>query len=89
MTIGKLKKGAVIRLSSLGTFCTMSAVCMQPTAPPGGGGRALPINGLMGMCRWMGSHFHSGVEAESSIINHSCKIGRNHESSCLKLGNHE
>ena len=34
----KVKKGAVIRLSSLGTFCTMSAVCMQPTAPPGGGG---------------------------------------------------
>ena len=23
-----------------------------------GGGAALPINGLMGMCRWMGSHFH-------------------------------
>ena len=22
-------------------------------------------------------------------MNHSCKIGRNHESSCLKLGNHE
>ena len=31
----------------------------------------------------------SGVEAESWIMNHSCKIGRNHESSCLKLGNHE
>ena len=26
---------------------------------PGGGGGALPINGLMGMCRWMGSHFHN------------------------------
>ena len=25
----------------------------------------------------------------SGIMNHSCKIGRNHKSSCLKLGNHE
>ena len=25
----------------------------------------------------------------SGIMNHSCKIGRNHESSFLKLGNHE
>ena len=24
----------------------------------GGGGGALPSNRLMGMCRWMGSHFH-------------------------------
>ena len=28
---------------------------------PGGGG-ALPINGLMGMCRWMGSHFHDRTD---------------------------
>ena len=26
---------------------------------PGG---ALPINGLMGMCRWMGSHFHDWTD---------------------------
>ena len=24
----------------------------------GGGGGGLPYNRLMGMCRWMGSHFH-------------------------------
>ena len=24
----------------------------------GGGGRCIPINVLMGMCRWMGWHFH-------------------------------
>ena len=27
----------------------------------GGGGVALLINGLMGMCRWMGSHFHNWI----------------------------
>ena len=31
----------------------------------------------------------SGVEAESWIMNHGCKIRRNHEFSRLKLGNHE
>ena len=25
---------------------------------PGGGGGVLPYKSLMGMCRWMGSHFH-------------------------------
>ena len=29
---------------------------------PGGGGGTLPINGLMGMCRWMGSHFHDRTD---------------------------
>ena len=29
---------------------------------PGGGGRALPSNRLMGMCRWMGSHFHDWID---------------------------
>ena len=28
---------------------------------PGGGG-ALPSNRLMGMCRWMGSHFHGWID---------------------------
>ena len=28
---------------------------------PGGGG-ILPSNRLMGMCRWMGSHFHSWID---------------------------
>ena len=27
---------------------------------PGGG--ALPSNRLMGMCRWMGSHFHDWID---------------------------
>ena len=29
---------------------------------PGGGGGALPSNRLMGMCRWMGSHFHDWID---------------------------
>ena len=42
-------------------------------SPGGGGGGALPSNGLLGMCHWMGSHFHdstgyNGVTV-SSIFN--------------------
>ena len=29
---------------------------------PGGGGGALTSNRLMGMCRWMGSHFHDWID---------------------------
>ena len=28
----------------------------------GGGGGVLPYKRLMGMCRWMGSHFHDWVD---------------------------
>ena len=31
------------------------------TIPPGGGG-VLPSDRLMGMCRWMGSHFHRWID---------------------------
>ena len=31
----------------------------EPVAPGGG---ALPSNGLMGMCRWMGSHFQDWID---------------------------
>ena len=31
--------------------------------PPGaGGGGALPSKRLMGMCRWMGSHYHDWID---------------------------
>ena len=45
----------------------------------GGGGGALPSNGLLEMCRWMGSHFHdltdyNGV-AFSSIFNRVTRMG--------------
>ena len=28
----------------------------------GGGGRVLPYKRLMGMCHWMGSHFHDWID---------------------------
>ena len=31
---------------------------MRPPAGGGGEGGVLPYKRLMGMCRWMGSHFH-------------------------------
>ena len=32
------------------------------TIPPEGGGRVLPYKRLMGMCRWMGSHFYDWID---------------------------
>ena len=36
-------------------------VSRAPPPPPPGGG-ALPSNRLMGMCRWMGLHFHDWID---------------------------
>ena len=45
---------------------------------PGGGG-ALPSNGLLGICRWMGSHFHDSTDfhgvAFSNIFNRVTRMG--------------
>ena len=30
--------------------------------PGGGGGMVLPSKRLLGMCRWMGSHFHNWTD---------------------------
>ena len=32
---------------------------LNPPPPPGG---VLPYKSLMGMCRWMGSHFHDWID---------------------------
>ena len=45
---------------------------------PGGG--ALPNNGLLGMCGWMGSHFHdwtdyNGVGLSACIFNRVTRMG--------------
>jgi len=57
------------------------------TSPPPGGG-ALPINGLMGMCRWMGSHFHDWTDyngvAFSSIFYRVTRMG-SHFSGILRV----
>ena len=49
-----------------------SAVSRRP-----GGGGALPSNRLMGMCRWMGSHFHdwidyNGIAFSIELLKWSC-----------------
>ena len=46
---------------------------------PEGGGGALPSNGRLRMCRWMGSHFHDSTDyngvAFSSIFNRVTRMG--------------
>ena len=47
---------------------------------PGGGGKGvLPSNGLLGMYRWMGSHFHDSTDYNgvifSSIFNRVTRMG--------------
>ena len=34
----------------------------KPIANPGGGGVVVPYKRLMGMCRWMGSHFPNWID---------------------------
>ena len=45
---------------------------------PGGEERALPYKRLMGMCRWMGSHFHDWIDYNQKPMHHlmgSCYNG--------------
>ena len=44
---------------SVFTACTAS--CQMGLRKPGGGG-VLPYKRLMGMCCWMGSHFHDWID---------------------------
>ena len=39
--------------------CSVSQMC---DAWEGGGGVVFPYKRLMGMCRWMGSHFHDWID---------------------------
>ena len=48
-------------------------------AIPGGGGGILSYKRLLGMCRWMGSHFHdwsdyNGVAFSIEVLEWGCKI---------------
>ena len=38
------------------------AKALAPGAGGGGGGGVLPYRRLMGMCRWMGSHFQDWID---------------------------
>ena len=56
----------------------MAVVYTNAGLTPRGGG-ALPSNGLLGICRWMGSHFHDSTDhkgvAFSSILNRVTRMG--------------
>ena len=67
--------GIACRTGVIVFFCVLQAKASTKTSPkheasgerellPGKGeGGALPSNGLMGMCRWMGSrHFHDWID---------------------------
>ena len=43
-------------------FFPGGAQVRNPLVPEWGGGGALPSNRLMGMCRWMESHFHGWID---------------------------
>ena len=90
---GTLLFSAAITLTNkLRHYVVVGNIYIPPTEvfwfeSPGGGGGTLPINGLMGMCRWMGSHFHDRTDyngvAFSSIFyrvtrmgSHFCRILR-------------
>ena len=57
----------------------LSRKTRRPIKQKSRGGGALPINGLMGMCRWMGSHFHDRTDyngvAFSSIFYRVTRMG--------------
>ena len=52
-----------MRTSSLDKEVTKKSFSLTSPAPGrGGGGRLLPYQRLMGMYRWMGSHFHDWID---------------------------
>ena len=48
------------RISIRETNCAIQWILSYPVNSPGGG--LLPYKRLMGMCRWMGSHFHDWID---------------------------
>ena len=42
--------------------CGTTLPKLSLSAPEGGGGAPLPYKRLMGMCRWMGYHFHDCID---------------------------
>ena len=48
--------------------------------PPGGG--VLPYKSLMGMCRWMGSHFHDWIDYNGVAFSIVTRMGRTFSDFC-------
>ena len=51
-----------------------SARGLSAVAPGWGGGGVLPYKRLMGMCRWIGSHFHDWLTTMGRIFNRVTRI---------------
>ena len=69
--------GIIILMQLIQSVDMNGHVYHQGQMTPRGG--ELPINGLMGMCRWMGSHFHDWTDyngvAFSSIFYRVTRMG--------------
>ena len=48
--------------------CLLSLRSMAARAGGGGGRGVLPYKRLMGMCRWMGSHFHEWIDYNGVVF---------------------
>ena len=60
----------LVLVDFLATACMLgfSIKCARfPYAWPGGGG-VLPYERLLGMCRWMGSHFHDWIDYNGATL---------------------
>ena len=52
----------MIQQGNSGKTALASLLICHLFVPGGGGGGSLPSNRLMGMCRWMGLHFHGWID---------------------------
>ena len=52
-----------------------SCVSMHPGGWGAGGGGILPFKRLMGMCRWIGSHFHNWIDYNGIAFSIVTKMG--------------
>ena len=43
-------------------------LCLARFQGGGGGGVVLPYKGKMGMCRWLGSHFHDWIDYNGVVF---------------------
>ena len=53
---------STMALCHTGENCTVMQSVEKQNEKPGGGGGVLPYKRLVGMCRWMGSHFHGWID---------------------------